>query len=70
MTKSERAVKAIIKRMRDDGRVAYLLGPFSECYELVTDAYAETIGKDAQEFRGELERVLRPQTVTELREVS
>lgn len=68
MTKPELAVRAIIKRMRDDGRIAYLIGPFSDTYELVTDAYAEMIGKDADEFRAEFERVIKPQKVEALNE--
>ena len=68
MTKSEQAVRTMIKRIRDDARVAYLIGPFSQAYDELTDAYAETIGKDPDEFRKEFEAVLKVQKVPALGE--
>lgn len=66
MTKSEQAVRTMIKRIRDDARIAYLVGPASQAYEELTDAYAETIGKDPDEFRTEFERIIRTQPVPPL----
>jgi hypothetical protein len=68
MTKSEQAVRTMIKRIRDDARVAYLIGPFSQAYDELTDAYAETIGKDPDEFRKEFEAILKFQKVPALGE--
>lgn len=70
MTKSEQAVRTMIKRIRDDARVAYLIGPFSQTYDELTDAYAEIIGKDPDEFRKEFEAVLRVQKIPALAEES
>lgn len=63
MSKAERAVRTMIKRIRDDGRVAYLVGPGSQTYEELTDAYAEIIGEDPIVFRSKFETVIRPQRV-------
>ena len=68
MTKAERAVKTMIKRIRDDGRIAYLIGPFSQAYDELTEAYAEMIGKDPDEFRAEFERVIKPVKVAGVEE--
>ena len=66
MTKAEQAVRTMIKRIRDDARVAYLIGPFSQAYDEITEAYAESVGKDPDEFRSEFERALKIQQVPPL----
>ena len=63
MTKAEKAVSSMIKRIQDDPRVAYIIGPFTQTYDDITDAYAELIGKDPDEFRQEFESTLKTQRV-------
>lgn len=48
---ADRAVSAVLRRIRDDGRVAYFLGYGSETFNLLTAAYAEAHGEDVDEFR-------------------
>ncbi|MGQ0711014.1 MAG: hypothetical protein ACT4NV_14855 [Rhodoferax sp.] len=48
---AHKAVQHILRRMRADGRLAYLLGEGSESYELLTAAYAEHNGLDVGKFR-------------------
>lgn len=60
-TKSAKAVLHILKRMTEDGRLAWLMGPGSQSYELLTEAYAETSGKDLAEFRKEFNARLTPE---------
>lgn len=59
MTKSEKAVATVLKRLQADPRLAYIMGPFTQSYEELTEAYAETIGKDVEQFRLEFEKTLR-----------
>lgn len=46
---------SLLKRLQKDGRLAYL-----------TEAYAETTGVDAEEFRQRFEKTLKPQKVPPL----
>jgi len=48
---AQKAVAHVLLRMRQDGRLAYLLGAGSESYELLTEAHAETLGEDVDQFR-------------------
>jgi len=50
-TAAEKAVAHVLLRMRQDSRLAYLLGEGSESYELLTLAHAETLGEDVDQFR-------------------
>lgn len=50
-TTADRAVNAVLCRIRDDGRLAYFLGYGSETFELLTQAYAEARGEDHAEFK-------------------
>ena len=63
MTKAEQAVEHMINRIRKDGRLAYLIGPLSEGYTLLTDAYAEMRGLDGDEFRRAFAPTLTPERV-------
>ena len=64
--KADQAVRTMIKRIRDDGRLAYLIGPGSRAYEELTEAYAEATGEDPDTFRRQFERVIKPQRVDPL----
>jgi len=58
--KAERAVEHILRRIKDDGRLAYLIGPYSEGYDLLTEAYAESNHLDVEMFRLDFEKLLKP----------
>jgi len=55
------AVTAVLDRIRTDGRLAYLIGPFSNSYERLTDAYAEMTSQDPEKFREIFEASLKPE---------
>jgi hypothetical protein len=63
MTKAEHAVEAIIKRIGADPRLAYLIGPTTQAYLELTDAYAEIQGIDPELFRRNFEVALQVQVV-------
>jgi len=50
-TAAQKAVAHVLRRIRGDGRLATILGPGSEAYELLTQAHAETLGEDVDQFR-------------------
>lgn len=58
--KAEKAVAYLIRRIRDDGETAWLLGFGSEAFRLLTDAHAEVTGQDPEAFRRELWTQCRP----------
>jgi len=60
MTKAEKFVKHMIRRCREDSRLAWIICPMSESYGLMTDAYAEMIGRDTDSFCEEYNRTLHP----------
>jgi hypothetical protein len=45
------ALKHLLTRIRDDERVAYLMGEGSQTFNLATEAYASLIGADLAELR-------------------
>lgn len=51
---ADKAVAHIIKRMKADGRIAYLLGNGTESFDLLTQAYAEANGLDVETLRHSL----------------
>lgn len=51
MSIQNRAITHVLKRLQADGRLAYLIGPGSESFDLITQAYAEERGLDIEEFR-------------------
>lgn len=55
------AVNHVILCMQQDPRLAYLIGPGSQCYELLTEEAAQDAGKPVGEFRTQLESQLRYQ---------
>lgn len=57
---ADAAVDYLLKRMRADGRLAWLIGPGSQSYELPTAAYAELHGLDVQGFRNRFSTQLTP----------
>lgn len=61
--KAAAAVKQVIQRMQQDPRVAYLLGPFTDTYEKVTEAYAAIYGLDHETFMDQFENSLKFQQV-------
>lgn len=48
---AETAVRSVIKRIANDPRVAYLIGPLSQTYEDVTTACAHIAGLNPEEFK-------------------
>lgn len=65
-TAAEKAVAHIIRRMRADGRLAYLMGFGSESFDLLTEAYAEQEGIDIDVFRQQFSALLNYTPVTEV----
>ena len=61
MTKSDVAVAGMIKRIGTDPRLAYLVGPLTQTYQDLTDAYAEINGLDPDVFRQSFETALQVQ---------
>lgn len=55
------AAAYVLRRMREDPRLAYLIGPGSQTYELLTQEVAQAAGRDAQQYRSEFERDLKTQ---------
>lgn len=53
------AVNYVLRRMQQDGRLAYLIGPGSQCYELLTQEAAQAAGRDVKEFRKEYDATLQ-----------
>lgn len=58
-TSSDKAVIHVLNRMLCDGRLAYILGPGSEAYDLIIAAYAKIAGVNVEEFRQWLSARLR-----------
>lgn len=54
------AATYLLRRMQQDGRLAYLIGPGSQAYELLTQEAAQAAGQDPGSFRAALETKLRP----------
>jgi len=61
LTSADRAVTAVLNRIRDDGRVAYLLGYGSSTFEHLTSAHAERTGEDVEAFRASFWAACRPE---------
>lgn len=54
------AVAHLMRRMQQDGRLAYLIGPGSESYDLLTQEAALAAERNVDEFRKGFEATLRP----------
>ena len=57
------AIDHALRRLRADPRLAYLAGPGSELFNVLTDAHAEIHGIDVMEFRARLQAQLTFQPV-------
>lgn len=53
------AVQHLLRQMRRDPRLAYLIGPCSQSYELLTEEAATAAGRPVSEFREEFEATLK-----------
>lgn len=62
--KAVKAIAAMMKRIATDPRVAYLVGPFSDTYERLVEAYAEIVGEDLESFKTGFEASLKTQRVS------
>lgn len=51
----------VLGRMQRDGRLAYLIGPGSQTYDLLTQEAAQAAGRDVAEFRREFDATLHPE---------
>ncbi len=49
----------VLRRMKQDPRLAYLIGPGSQSYDLLTQEAAAAAGQDVAEFRKAYERDLQ-----------
>ena len=56
---ADRAINHLLRRIKDDPRLAYYFDPFTESMELLTAAYAEAQGVDLETFRKEFYASLR-----------
>jgi len=57
--KAKAAITAVLRRIKDDPRVAYYICPMSQTYDLLVAAHCELNGLDEQKFRGDFESRLR-----------
>lgn len=57
------AVLHVLRQMSRDPRLAYLLGPGSQSFELLTQEQAEAEKKDIRAFRASFEHDLRTERV-------
>ena len=64
LSKAEQACLHLVRQIQRDGRLAYLIGPCSRSYELLTEAVAEIDGKDVKEICAEIEPNIRPVRLT------
>jgi len=56
---AERAVRYLVQRLQADPRLAWLIGPGSQSYELLTAALACSAGRAVAEVQAEIERDLK-----------
>jgi hypothetical protein len=59
-TAADLAVDHVLRRIRDDGRVAWFLGFGTESFALLTAAFAERHGLDVEQYRREFAASLNP----------
>jgi len=48
---AKRALRHVLLRIRDDGRINYLMGPGSQTWDLVTEALATLTQEDLETLR-------------------
>jgi len=63
MTAADRAVQHVLCAIRNDGRLAYLLGYGTESFNLLTQAYAEMVGEEVETFRKNFWECCRPERI-------
>lgn len=63
LTPADLAVKHVVQRMINDPRLAYLLGPGSQSFDLLTTAWAAVMDDQVEAVRERLHGYLRPQPV-------
>lgn len=56
---ADRAVAHLLRRISRDPRLAYHFDPLTESFRLLTDAYAEARGLDADKFRKEFAATIK-----------
>lgn len=61
ISKADEAVAHVLRQMRNNGRLAYLMGWGSESFRLLTEAYAEANSLDVEKFREEFADSLTPE---------
>lgn len=54
-----KAINHLLRQIQRDGRLAYLIGPMSQSYDLLTEEAAQAAGRDVEEFRREFEATLK-----------
>jgi hypothetical protein len=57
--KAKAAITAVLRRIKDDPRVAYYICPMTQTYDLLVAAYCEFSGMDEQTFRNGFESGLK-----------
>lgn len=53
------ALQTLLRRMQQDGRLAYLMDPLTTSYELLTQEVAAATGQDVEQFRKTFEASLK-----------
>ena len=69
-TPSEQAVMHLVKRMTQDPRLAYLLGPGSESFELIKAAAAHLVGERGAPYRDSFLGSVKKQPVPDIGRVA
>lgn len=60
LTKAEAAVDYVLWRLTQDGMLAYLIGPGSESWSRLTEAQAERLGIETEQYRDDVWSRCRP----------
>jgi len=56
---AQQAVTYVIRRAQRDARLASLIGPGTQCWEVLTEAAALAAGREVDEYRAAIEKTLR-----------
>jgi len=62
------AAQHILRRLQTDPRLAYLIGPGTQSYELLTREVADASGRDVAELRASVEKTLKTEQWPSLRD--
>jgi hypothetical protein len=63
------AARHLLRQIRRDPRLAYLIGPGSQSYDLLIDDVAFVTGRDATDLRREVEQSLKTEAWPDTREL-